>query len=307
MSPNVDSDTAAIKSQQDATLVIKRRIPSALVQVDVAGLTHTGEVRPNNEDHFLIGRYGRFLETLQTNVPATDIAARTEEIGYGMVVADGIGGAAAGEFASQLAVSTLVKLFLETPDWIMRIDDQGFADEVMWRAKERLEQVNATLATYAENDPALHGFGTTLTLAASLGADLFLTNVGDSRAYLLRQDVLYQLTRDHTLAQGLADRGVIAQHEVATHHMHNVLTKALGGRGKIAQPDVRKIILTDGDCLLLCSDGLTRMVADARIQETLAAGQPAIMAAHRLIEQALEAGGKDNVTVIVARYHFPSR
>ena len=92
MSSKVDSDTTATKALQDDTLVIKWRIESALAQVDVAGLTHTGYVRPNNEDHFLIGRFGRFLDTLQTNVPATGMAARTEEIGYAMVVADGIGG-----------------------------------------------------------------------------------------------------------------------------------------------------------------------------------------------------------------------
>jgi len=306
MSHEAGTDTAETTSLQDATKVIKTHCKSALVQVDVAGLTHTGKVRPNNEDHFLIGRFGRFLETLQTNVPATDVASRSEEIGYGMVVADGMGGAAAGEFASQLAVSTLVKLVLETPDWILRIDDSGFAEEVMWRAKERLEQVNATLATHAENDPTLRGFGTTLTLATSLGSDMFLTSVGDSRAYLLRQNQLYQLTRDHTVAQGLADRGMIVQHEVASHHMHHVLTKVLGGKAKVAQPDVRKIILYDGDCLLLCSDGLTEMVPNARIQETLTAGQPAIMAAKSLIDQALAAGGRDNVTVIVARYRFPT-
>jgi protein phosphatase len=160
-------------------------------------------VRPNNEDHFLISRFGRFLETVQTNLPADTVPPRSEESGYGMVVADGMGGCAAGEEASRRAITSLVNLVLHTPDWILRLDEEPLPKEVLRRAAERYEQVNQTLAEEAQGDPGLSGFGTTMTMAWTLGRQLFVAHLGDSRAYLLRQGRLQQLTRDHTLVQEL--------------------------------------------------------------------------------------------------------
>ena len=159
---------------------------SSPVQVDVAGLSHPGKVRPDTEDHFLVLRFGRFLEPLATNLPAAQAPSRCEDIGYVMAVADGMGGHAAGEEASKLALTTLVGLVLDTPDWFLRMDDPPAAEEVMRRAAERFGRIDHALADEAAEDPKLHGLGTTLTLAASLGWDLLLAHVGDSRAYLLR-------------------------------------------------------------------------------------------------------------------------
>ena len=159
---------------------------SSPVQVDVAGLSHPGKVRPNNEDHFLVLRFGRFLEPLATNLPAGQVPSRFEDIGYVMAVADGMGGHAAGEEASKLAITTLVNLVLNTPDWFLRMDDPPAAEEVMRRATERYGRIDQALAAEAAEGLTLHGFGTTMTLAASLGGDLLLAHVGDSRAYLLR-------------------------------------------------------------------------------------------------------------------------
>jgi protein phosphatase len=156
------------------------------VQVDVAGLSHPGKVRPNNEDHFLVLRFGRFLEPLATNLPAGQAPPRREDAGYALAVADGLGGHAAGEGASKLALTTLVGLVLDTPDWFLRMDDPPAAEEVMRRATERYGRIDQALAAEAAEGLTLHGFGTTLTLAASLGRDLLLAHVGDSRAYLLR-------------------------------------------------------------------------------------------------------------------------
>ena len=155
---------------------------SSPVQVDVAGLSHSGKVRPNNEDHFLVLRFGRFLEPLATNLPAGQAPPRCEDVGYALAVADGMGGHAAGEEASKLALTTLVNLVLNTPDWFLRMDEASSAEEVMRRAAERFGRIDQALAEEAVEDPRLHGLGTTLTLAASLGGDLLLAHVGDSRA-----------------------------------------------------------------------------------------------------------------------------
>jgi PPM family protein phosphatase len=281
------------------------RPPSARVEVDMAGLSDRGLVRSNNEDHFLTVRFGRYLETVETNLPTVDWFGREEEIGYALLVADGVGGHSAGEVASRMAITTLADLVLMTPDWILRLDDKAAMQEVIRRAEERYRQINKTLVQEAQENPFLHGFATTLTVAASLGSTLFLTHIGDSRAYLYRQGRLYRLTRDHTLAQELADRGIIAPDEVSTHAMRHMLTQVLGAEDHPVQPDVQQISLEDGDCVLLCTDGLNDMVADESIAAMLGASEPAAITCRQLIDHALEAGGKDNVTVAIARYRFP--
>jgi protein phosphatase len=284
---------------------------SAAMQVDVAGSSHPGRLRSNNEDHFLISRFGRFLHTVQTSLP--DLAAsRFEEAGYGFVVADGMGGNAAGERASSQAIQLMINLVLYTPDWILRMDDEPFVDEVLRRTALRYRQVNRALTQQAAVSPELRGFGTTMTLAASVGADLFLAQIGDSRAYLWRRNTLHRLTRDHTMAQRLADAGGISQDEVATHRLKHVLTAFLGDNAGDVRPDVQRLRLDDGDRVLLCTDGLTDLVPDEEIAECLAHrpnGQKdkasSAQICQQLVQQALRAGGKDNVTVIVARYVFP--
>lgn len=278
---------------------------SSLVQVDLGGLSHPGKVRPNNEDHFLVSRFGRFLEVMRTSLPDGSVPPRSEEGGYGMVVADGMGGSVAGEEASRLAITGLVNLVLHTPDWILRLDDEHFTEEILRRSGERLEQVNETLAVEAKEDPRLSGFGTTMTLACSLGRELFVAHLGDSRAYLLRGGRLRQLTRDHTVVQALIDQGVIDRAQAATHRLRHLLSQCLGDHNSRVQPDVMRLTLEGGDRLLLCTDGLTRMLSDEAIGEILAGGEEAQAICQRLVDRAVEAGGKDNVTVAVAKYRLP--
>ena len=280
------------------------RAVSAYARVEVAGLTHPGRVRPNNEDHFLICRFGRFLETLQTNVPEGEIPSRADEIGYAMLVADGVGGGAAGEVASKLAISTLVHLVLQTPDWFLRVEEDSWMQEAMRRTTERYEQVNAALTEQARTDPDLRGFATTLTLASSLGRKLLVANIGDSRAYLLRNDRLRLLTRDHTMAQALEEAGLIHPEQLATHRMRHILLKALGDSNQQVKPEVHEHTLEDGDCLLVCTDGLTDLVDEKLIAKILARGEPAKQICESLVDEALRAGGKDNVTTVFARYRF---
>ena len=274
---------------------------SSAVKVDVAGLSHAGKVRPNNEDHFLVVNFGRFLESVASNLPTGLVPFCFKENGWGMAVADGMGGHEAGEEASKLAITTLVDLVLSTPDWILRADDPEFAEEIMRRAGERFEMVDQALALEATFDPKLHGFGTTMTLAASVGMNLFIAHMGDSRAYLFRRGKLHQLTRDHTLAGELYEAGHITLAQAATHHLRHVLTRNLG-RQKGAKPDVQKLELNDGDCLLLCSDGLNDMISNEKIAAVLAEDKSSAILSQELIDFALAAGGRDNVTVILAQY-----
>jgi protein phosphatase len=277
---------------------------SSLVRVDIGALSDAGKVRSNNEDHFLTVCFGRSLVTLLTNLAAGQVPERYDEVGYGLVVADGIGGAAAGEVASSLAITVGLNLALRRPKWTLVLTPEEIRENMeVWR--ERFRQIDAILSERARADPDLAGMGTTLTVACSVGEHLGLFHAGDSRAYLFRRGKLHQLTRDHTLAQHLADTGWISPEEVAGHRLRHVLTRALGGGGGQIEAEIQHLQLADGDRLLLCTDGLTEMVPDAGIADVLGRVKGSQEACHALVEAALQAGGKDNVTVALARYIFP--
>jgi serine/threonine protein phosphatase PrpC len=273
------------------------------VTVDFGALTHAGKVRKNNEDHYLVCRLGRSLEPLMTNMPAGQLPERVAEYGYGMLVADGMGGAAAGEVASRMAINLLVKLIIDTGKWGRRIDEQE-AEALMERIEGYYIAIHSELIRQGEINPAITGMGTTLTVAYSLCSDLFVAHVGDSRAYLFREGRLRQLTRDHTVAQKLADNGEIPQEAVATHRLRHVLTNVLGGRKGPVVTELEQFQLANLDRLLLCSDGLTDMVGDATIEAVLRQIEPPQEASNKLLDLALESGGKDNITIILARYAF---
>jgi protein phosphatase len=214
-----------------------------------------------------------------------------------------MGGHAGGEVASRTAIETLVDLILRTPDLILRFDQQ-LTERALHRLDHRFQEIKRALLDRVEDDPSLHGMGTTMTLACNLGVELLIAHVGDSRAYLFRQDHLERLTRDQTMAQYLADIGVIRLDEVATHPMRHVLTGVLGTSEGATKVDLRGLRLADGDQVLLTTDGLTEMVSEATIAGVLARGKSAAEACSALIDLALEAGGKDNVTVALGRYRI---
>ena len=280
-------------------------VPTALVQVDLAGLTHQGKVRNSNEDHFMALRATRCLETLLTSLPQLDRPTKFDETAYGMCVADGMGSVEAGEIASSVALMTLMNLVVQTPDWILRLKERENAAIVMRRMTTRFRQIDDEMREMGESNRALRGMGTTLTASLSLGTDLFLSHLGDSRAYLLRNEKLHQLTKDHTLAQAFIEAGIVAPDDTATGAMRNVLTAALGSTGVPTDPQVLRLHLNEGDQLLLCTDGLTEMVTDEVIASVLAVADSSAAACQTLIDLALDEGGKDNVTVVLARYHFP--
>jgi protein phosphatase len=278
--------------------------PSSAVRPDISGRSHTGKARPSNEDNFLVVRFGRFLQTMITSLPQDDLATEYGDTGYGMLVADGMGGRAAGEVASRLAISLLINLVLETPDWVLSLDE-AYADEVAARAVRRFHQVNESIIERARHEPGLKGMGTTLTMACSLGTELLIVHVGDSPAYLLRGRELHRLTRDHTIAQQMADHGAIPIQSIPSRY-RRVLTHAIGIWEAGSEPEIRRLRLEDGDRLLLCTDGLTDMVDDPTISGLLQGQATSKSACEALVDAALAGGGRDNVTVIVATYRIES-
>lgn len=303
MTANPLSDTSEFSLPDVVPEAARQPPPPARVEVDVDALSHQGNVRKNNEDVYFVGRAERALQTLCSNLPAGLVPERYEDAAYGLAIADGMGGVAGGEVASRLAVATLLNLILNTADWIMRAGKRE-SERLLQRIARRYRQVDAVLRAEALADPKLAGMGTTMTLAYSLGRDLFVGHVGDSRVYFAHDDQVHQLTRDHTCAQSLADQGVIRPEEVATHRLRHVLTRALGGSMGELQVDVERVSLSDGDQVLLCTDGLTDMVDDDAIAGVLRGAATARAACHALVDLALQNGGKDNVTVVVARYRF---
>jgi len=281
-----------------------REPASTAVGVDLAATSHPGKVRSRNEDHYMVAKVSRHLEVLMDNLPAGQIPPELGEEGYSMVVADGMGGMNAGDVASMLAISTGMKLADKSVKWGFKINEKE-ARELLNRMSGYFQEIDRRLTRKSEADRRLFGMGTTLTLAYSVGSHLFLIHAGDSRAYLYRAGELKQLTRDHTVAQVLADAGEIKPEEVRTHARRNTLTNYVGGhRGKI-QADVRWTRLEDGDRLLLCSDGLNDMVPDPDIAEALSRGDCSRTTVEVLLQKALDAGGKDNITLIVAGYSIP--
>jgi protein phosphatase len=210
----------------------------------------------------------------------------------------------AGDVASMMAISTGVRLADKSVKWGFKINEKE-ARELLNRMSMYFQEIDRRLTVKSEGDRRLFGMGTTLTLAYSVGAHLFLIHVGDSRAYLWRGGEMKQLTRDHTVAQALADAGQIRPEEVRTHARRNTLTNYLGGHSGKIQADVRWTRLEDGDRLLLCSDGLNDMVDDAGILEALNRREDSKRTTEILLDKALQAGGKDNITIVLAGYSIP--
>ena len=200
-------------------------------------------------------------------------------------VADGMGGHAAGEVASEIAVRVLSELAPEHPDV-----------EALGRA---IEEANRAVIQAAREGRGRQGRGTTMTAAMLEGERLVIAQVGDSRAYLLHQGKLQQLTRDHSLMADMIEAGQLTPEEARTHPQRSVITRALGSDAHL-HPDIYEINVETGDRLLICSDGLSGMIFDDQIENTLRRVQDPQRCASQLVNEAIAAGGHDNVTVIVA-------
>ena len=273
----------------------------SIVRLGFGAMTHPGKVRTNNEDHYLVARLAKSMSVCKTSLPDDGNMLFSEEEGYLMVVADGMGGAAAGERASSLAVLSVETFVLNTLKWFFHIspsEENALFNEL----RQGLERADRTVVERARANPNLHGMGTTLTMVYSVSSDLYIVHAGDSRAYLYRGGELQQLTCDHTLVQVMISGGVLAPEDAKTHPRRNVVTNVIGGPREGVHAEIHKLTIDHGDILLLCSDGLTEPVTDEEIAETLALHPEPEDACRFLVERALERGGPDNVTVVVARY-----
>ncbi len=205
-----------------------------------------------------------------------------------LAVADGMGGHVGGEIASAAAIETLKPLDVDVP-----------AHEIVNVLEQAVHRANETLHSIVEGDPSLQGMGTTLTAMLWHGHQLALVHIGDSRAYLLRNGELFQITHDHTLVQSLVDEGRITLDEAASHPQRSLLLRALDGRGEV-EPDVSLREAQLGDRYLLCSDGLCSVVTAETIHHGLSSVAEPEQAVRQLIDLANRGGGPDNITCVVA-------
>lgn len=207
---------------------------------------------------------------------------------YLLAVADGMGGHAGGEIASAIAIST-----------IQPLDGDTAGSNMAESLEDAVDAANNTIRLRVQEDPKLENMGTTLTAMLWSGRRIALIHVGDSRAYMLRGGEFSRITHDHTLVQTLVDEGKISEDDVATHPQRSLLLRALNGQGQV-DPDVSMREAELGDRYLLCSDGLSGVVSEDTIRDTLRSEDSPEAAARRLIDLANRGGGPDNITAVVA-------
>jgi serine/threonine protein phosphatase PrpC len=274
--------------------------PSTKVEVNVYAQSRRGPTRATNTDHYVAVRLGRDHNVLLTSVPADEIPERFEESSYGMVVADGMGHD--GEAASRLAVTTLVELSVCFGRWNLRVNEP-LADDVKDRAERFFRSIDSILLRASQNRPG-GSLQTTMTACYSAGNELFFAHVGDSRAYIFRDDELMQLTRDHTV-EGDSSRAVVVDLTSREPSPGRSRAESLGRRGTgAASIDVERLSLLDGDLVLLCTNGLTDVLDDGQIADVLQGLSVLSDVCEALVDAATRAGATDDVTVLVAHYQI---
>ena len=272
-------------------------------ELDLFGCTHRGKVRKDNQDHFLLATVHHQIALHGTSLPEPDrLPLRGERLATIMLVADGVGGSAAGGDASQIAAETVTRYVSST----MRCyHTAGSTEEGEFFSALRAAALEAHAAVRGEAQAraasnAPHTMATTLTLGIAVWPWAYIVQVGDSRCYYYWDGELRQVTRDQTVAQDLVDSGVLKPERKATSPFNRVLASAIGGDE--ASPVVTRLDIRQRGCvLLLCSDGLTAHLADADIAGQLHTMESSEQVCRSLLDLALERGGTDNVTIIAAR------
>ncbi len=263
------------------------------VRVEVFGRTDVGKTRDHNEDAFLVADLTTRNASLQPEVREHDVGRR----GSLFMVADGMGGAAAGELASEMATTTVFDHMANQWGNDQEVTEQRFA----YRLKEAVELANQRIHDYASQHVEVRGMGTTTTAAGVFQGALYLTQIGDSRAYLIRQGRIAQITKDQSLMQRLVDAGELTEEEAAVSDRRNIILQALGPDPHV-KVDLTRQELRRGDTLVICCDGLSGVVKKEEIGSTVTGAADLVAACKQLIDLANDRGGPDNITCIVARF-----
>ena len=266
-------------------------------EIDVWGLTHVGKVRKENQDNYLIASLHKRLEVHGGSLPAMNRTGRgVDRLAYIVLVAEGVGGGEQGETASRLAVETAMDYIAHSMQCYYTADarEETFVQALQDAAME----CHAKVLERAEAEGA-RGMATTLTLYMGVWPWTYLLQLGDSRYYVFNDGKLTQVSRDQTMAQELVDQGVFTRADAERSRFAHVLSSAIGG--KSVAPQVTRLRADWGNVHLFCSDGLTRHVTDERIREVLATMTSARQACETLLQEALEGGGSDNITMVIGR------
>lgn len=268
-------------------------------EMDVFGLSHAGLVRKENQDHYLMATFHKRINVISTNLPNLEqrFPIGEQRLAYVAMVADGVGGGVGGGEASAIALESLMRYVdgsvtvyygakANAAEFIDLLQSAAMQAHDAVRARRDAQQLRGTMAT-------------TLTLYIGVWPTYYLLQVGDSRYYVWRDGVLSQLTRDQTMAQDLVDDGILSASKAGNSPMAHVLSSAIGADRTI--PVVTRLDADWQNVHLLCSDGLTKHVPDTRIAEVLGSMTSAKQAAEQLMQEALDGGGSDNITIIVGR------
>jgi len=264
-------------------------------EIDVFGMTHVGRAREQNQDHFLICSLQKTLEVHVTSLADTSMFPRHgQRLAFLGVVADGVGGQAGGEEAARLAVAEITGYVTSSLHCYYSHDpthESAFIASLEDGVRKAHQRVRAEAEARGERG------ATTMTLVMAVWPRLYVLQVGDSRCYLLRGEKFYRLTRDQTMAERMVDEGLIARDDAERSRLAHILTSAVGGSE--IMPVMTALTSRRGDVLLACSDGLTKHVAEDRVRDRLRAMTSAEQVCRQLVDDALEGGGSDNITVLV--------
>jgi len=272
--------------------------------LDFFGITDRGKVRKDNQDHFLVATLHKTMRVRVTSLPNPELLEMpSQRIASVGMVCDGVGGHAGGEAASRSAVEAISSYVTDTMECLLQVGPFGDPEVFLEALRRAAKNAHEVIAEKARESGDRKGMATTLTLLFAVWPHLYFLQVGDSRAYRLRNGSLEQLTRDQTMAQELLASGVLTPEQAARSPYSNVLSSSLGGA--TWAPEVTHTDLRHGDIYLLCTDGLTRHVSDEQIARRLSNLVSSEQTARQLLADALDAGGTDNITVLVLRNTLP--
>ncbi len=268
------------------------------LSVHACGATDRGRLRTANQDQFLVATFTGSLWVEQSSFPQPRVQCGGPQA-HLFIVADGVGGNPGGEQASAIAVQAIQGFLVGALGWLQQLSGPA---GILQELQSALTQADTSVSAATTGHPELHSMATTLTLACSVDDKLYIAHAGDSRCYLFRKGHLHQLTHDHTVVKALVDAGVIDEKAAESHSLRHVVTNIVGGGVAGVNAEVHKLTVSAGDVVLLCSDGLTEMLSKDEIATILQAEPEPARASERLVYAANEAGGRDNVTAVVARF-----